>query len=98
MSREDHRQIARGVADIVWSDIPVRTQIIENKWNHVNAKGALEDNLHEKIDELILELSSSGEDGPLIYKKMLEKLSDHILELTKGPREPAIVTWEAIDE
>lgn len=97
-TRESHRKIAKGVADIVWSDIPVRTQIIENKWSHANAKGSLEDNLYEKINELILELSSSGEDSSLIYEKMLEKLSDHVLELTKGPREPGVVTWEAIDE
>ena len=97
-TRESHRQIAKGVADIVWSDIPVRTRIIENKWSHANAKGALEDNLYEKINELILKLSSSGEASHLIYKKMLEDLSDHVLELTKGPPEPRIVTWEATDE
>ena len=98
VTREDHRQIARGVADIVWSDVSVRSQIIENKWSHVNAKGSLEDNLYDRINELILKLSSSGEDSHLIYKKMLEDLSDHVLELTKGPPEPRIVTWEATDE
>lgn len=94
MNYEKHLHIAKDIADLVWKDALIRKQIIKNKWGHINAKHALEDNLYKTINELVLELSNSGENDDLIYKKMSESLFDHVLELTKGPPEPAIVTWE----